>query len=240
MILKTTKNAAAYLDLTDHETAQMKEITQKFSRETLLYHCRLMEDALVAMKQSNAVKRVIAEMTLIRLCDASLDTSAEAMLSRIAQLEEQMLTGRTFAPAKSEPPKEPAAQPKAPVAEPEKKVAPAAPSPAVAPDVTKRILRPVRNWMEAAERVGRNSPMLAGFVKTARAFTTEDGQVIVRFDTSFSMGMMENGDARDRLRAALSAVLRREVADRDLVYEVTGKTDTKNVIDEIIEAAEEP
>ncbi len=238
MILKTTKNAAAYLDLTDHELEQMKGATQKFSRETLLYHCKLMEDALFAMQKSNAVKRIIAEMTLIRMCDASLDTSSEAMLSRIAQLEEQMLTGRTFTPTKAET-QTVEAKEAVPVAKTEEPHTPAPQVPVSHENTEKRILRPIRNWMEAAERVGRNAPMLAGFVKAARAYTTEDGQVIVRFDNSFAMSMMEKDDARDRLRAAVSTVLRREVTDRALIFEVTGKTDAKNVIDEIIEAAEE-
>ena len=238
MVIKTTKNAATYLDLTDHEMAQMKEVTRKFSKETLLYHCKLMEDALFAMKNYNAVKRVLAEMTLIRMCDASLDTSEEAILSRIAQLEEQMLTGRTFAPAKAEETK--AAAPKAAPAPQKAEQTPPAPVvPTIPSNAEKRILRPIRNWMEAAERIGRNAPMLAGLVKSARAYTTEDGQVIVRFENSFAMDMMDKDDARDRLRAAVSTVLRREVTDRELIYEVTGKTDAKNVIDEIIEAAEE-
>ena len=237
LIIKTTKNAAAYLDLTDHENEQMLAVAQKFNKETLLYHCKLLEDALFTMKKANAVKRVVAEMTLVRMCDASLDTSGEAILSRIAQLEEQMLSGRVFSNATSvakvpEAPK--------PVVEAVPTVQTATKSDATKPetDGVKRVLRPIRSWMEVVDRVGRGSPMHAGFMKSTCAFTTEDGQVIVRFDTPFSMNMMEKDDARDRLRAAVSAVLRREVGDRALIFEVTGKQDARNVIDEIIEAAE--
>ena len=53
------------------------------------------------------------------------------------------------------------------------------------------------------------------------------------------MRMMEQDEARDRLRAAISAVLRREVGDRALVMEVAGKAEDRNVIDEIVEATEE-
>ena len=67
---------------------------------------------------------------------------------------------------------------------------------------------------------------------------TEDGKVIVRFENPFAMQMMEQGDARDRLRAAISAVLRREVGDRMLLMEVAGTKEAHSVIDEIIEAAD--
>ena len=102
----------------------------------------------------------------------------------------------------------------------------------------KRILHPIRNWMEVVERISRSAPMTASFVKSSRAFATEDGKVIVRFENPFAMQMMEQGDARDRLRAAISAVLRREVGDRMLLLEVTGKKEAHSVIDEIIEAAD--
>ena len=67
---------------------------------------------------------------------------------------------------------------------------------------------------------------------------TEDGKVIVRFGDSFAMQMMEQGEARDRLRAAVSAILKREVGDRALVFEVAEKRADASVIDEIIDATE--
>ena len=80
--------------------------------------------------------------------------------------------------------------------------------------------------------------MTASFVKSSRAFTTEDGGVIVRFDNDFAMQMMEKGNSRDRLRAAISAVLRREVSDHALIFETLASKRERNVIDEIIEASE--
>ena len=81
--------------------------------------------------------------------------------------------------------------------------------------------------------------MTASFVKSSRAFTTEEGNVIVRFDNVFAMHMMEKDKERDHLRAALSAVLRREVGDRDLIFEVMGKREAGSPIDEILDAMED-
>ena len=258
LIVKTTKNAATYLDLTDHESAQMREVAEKFNKETLVYHCKLLEDALFAMQKSNAVKRVVAEMTLVRMCDAALDTSPEAMLSRIAMLEEQLATGSLSTPVKAPvptpseetpaptptqtvPTPTPKRQESAPTPPPvrEAPAVSAAPTPVMSTPTEKRILHPIRNWMEVVERISRSAPMTASFVKSSRAFATEDGKVIVRFENPFAMQMMEQGDARDRLRAAISAVLRREVGDRMLLLEVAGKKEAHSVIDEIIEAVDE-
>lgn len=233
MVIKTTRNAVAYLDLTDHEAEQMRALTAKFSKEGILYHCKLIEDALFAMQRPNAVKRVVAEVALIRMCDAALDSSTESILARIAQLEEQILVGHVLKEPKREAVAEPAKE--QPTEPPKASAVPAPPS----PSGEKRILRPMRNWMEVVERFARSAPMQAGFVKPCRAYTTEDDRVIIRFETAIALDMMEKGDARDKLRAAVSAVLRREVGDRSLVFEITGKESERNVIDEIIESAEE-
>ena len=238
LVVKTTASAASYLDLTDSETEQMGEAVKRFSKEKLLYHCRLLEDALFSMQKANAVKRMVAELTLVRMCDEALDDSSEAILSRLAQIEDRLSTGIVAAPAvqPSEPAKEVKAAEK-PVEAPKPIKAPIAPS--VQSDASRRVLRPIRAWMEVVERVGRSEPMTAGFIKNTRAFTTEDGKVIVRFDGEFALHMMEQGSARDRLRGAVSNVLRREVGDRELIYEVEGRRESGSPIDEILEALEE-
>lgn len=244
LILKTTQNATAYLDLTDHEAVEMRDITALFRKETLIRHCKLLEDAHFAMLKSNAVKRVIAEMTLVRMCDAALDTSPEAMLSRIAQLEERLDNGAvSAAPVKKEKGEkatpvvqktveavQKAEEKATPI--PEKKPVPTTPA---APT---RTLRTVRNWMEVVERISRSDPMRASFAKASRAYEAEDGKIIVRFGDFFAMQMMEQGEARDRLRTAVSAILKRDVGDRELIFEVAEKQADASVIDEIIEASE--
>ena len=92
--------------------------------------------------------------------------------------------------------------------------------------------------MEVVERISRSDPMRASFVKSSRAYEIEDGKVIVRFGDAFSMQMMEQGEARDRLRTAVSAILKRDVGDRELIFEVAEKRADASVIDEIIEATE--
>ena len=185
------------------------------------------------MQKANAVKRMIAELTLIRMCDEALDTSTESILSRLASLEDRMATGAVQAVTgvekkKVEEPKTtPIAEPVTPIVQ---KSAPT--------ESAKRVLRPIRAWMEVVERISRSEPMTASFVKNSRAFTTEDGKVIVRFDSDFSLHMMEQGGARDRLRGAVSNVLRRDVGDRELIFEVVGKREEGSPIDEILDAME--
>lgn len=93
LIFKTTPDASKYLDLTDSETRQLSEVASLFTREKLLSHCRLLEDAHTSMQRSNAVKRTVAELTLVKMSDAALDVSVEALLARIAKLEDIIRAG---------------------------------------------------------------------------------------------------------------------------------------------------
>lgn len=99
MVIKTASPAAAvkYLDLTDSETEMLRADADSFRRETLSYHCRLLDDAYTAMQRAGASRRTVAELTLIRLCDERLGTSPEALLARISALEAKIASGVAFA-----------------------------------------------------------------------------------------------------------------------------------------------
>ncbi len=281
LVAMTTKTPERYLDLTDSEQAALLRLTARFTRETLLYHIGLLEDALFAMQRAFAVKRTVAEITLVRLCDPALDTSTESILARLAKVEEQLVAGVPVAPAAQttaatptpslpdptpaddgfppfemfEPPVEeaPAAASKpaaksAPV--PKQTSAPAKATPTVAPATppaaapAQRVLRPLRPFREAVERVRAQSPMAASFLGTAKAYTVEgENTVVIKLDSDFKRDMIANAGAREgapeALRSALSLLLGRKLEATDILYEVEkpAKTDG-SLIDLIIEAAE--
>ncbi len=240
LVVKATANSTAYLDLTDAESEQIKDAAKKFRRETLLYHCKLLEDALFAMQRANAVKRIVAELTLVRMCDEALDNSSEALLSRIAKLEDAVVFG-SFAPKSStnqaETPQKEIAVEQEPEGKTERKPEPI-PTESKAEAPAKRVLRQLRNWMEVVERIGSTDPMMSSFCRAANAYTTEDGKLVIRTESEFAKTMIEQNGGRDRLRAALSAVLKREITDASLTVEVRAAQNA-SALDEIIKAAEE-
>ena len=101
LVVKTTPRHAEYLDLTDAECQQLREVSGLFSKETILYHRQLLDSAYLTMQGANALKRVTAELTLTRMCDESLSTTNESLLSRLSKLEEMLHSGR-FTAAKQD------------------------------------------------------------------------------------------------------------------------------------------
>lgn len=93
LIVKNSKEPARYLDLTDSETESLTSLAKLFSAEVLNYHTEMLGDALVTMMKANAVRRIVAEMTLIRMCDAKLSDSSESLLARISALENAVASG---------------------------------------------------------------------------------------------------------------------------------------------------
>ena len=273
LVTKTVKDPSKYLDLTDSEHTALVAAAARFTKETMLFHIGLLEDALFAMQKSYAVKRTVAEITLVRLCDPALDTSVESILTRLSRVEEQILTGvpmQTSAPVPvqaglpadvppmemppmEEPPLdmwEPPADayaPAAPVQAPLRREAPAPkPAPAVksvpvaAPTEKKRVLRPLKTWTEAVDRVRDTSRMAASFLISAKAYTTEDGRVVVKLDSDFVRTMVSREGAPEALRAALSVCLGRKLGESDVLYEVESAAKSEgSLIDLIIEASEE-
>ncbi len=273
LVVKTTRDPARYLDLTDAEKTILDALAARMTRETMLFHIGLLEDALFAMQKAYAVKRTVAELTLVRLCDPALDTSTEAILARLSRVEEQLVAGvpvmppfpdemmppiemppipeEAFPPVETAEP--PIGDPDVPptVAPAQQKtpptshtIAPSQSSKPVPPPVTvasaQRVLRPLRMWNEAVERVRATSRMAASFLVTAKAYTTEAGQVVVKLHNDFERDMVAREGAPEALRAALSVLLSRKLDTSDILYEVDGtKKEDASLIDLIIEAAED-
>ena len=283
LVTKTVKDPSKYLDLTDSEREVLVALATRFTKETMLFHIGLLEDALFAMQKSYAVKRTVAEITLVRLCDPALDTSTESILTRLSRIEEQLVTGMVVQasavpisdpipvqsavsvdePPMPEPPMdlweppvdafEPMQSPQrrdVPVSAPAPKptAAPAASKPAAAPKAVpatpataaKRVLRPLKVWTEAVDRVRATSPMAASFLVSAKAYTAEDGRVVIKLESDFIRTMVSREGAPEALRAALSVCLGRKLEVSDILYEVDEtKPAEESLLDLIIEATEE-
>ncbi len=93
LVVKTTKNSREYLDLSERQYAELMEIAGRFALETLIYHNKLLDEALASMRMSASSKRLIAEMTLVRMCDERFSATNEAIASRITALEDKLKSG---------------------------------------------------------------------------------------------------------------------------------------------------
>jgi len=83
--------------------------------------------------------------------------------------------------------------------------------------------------------------MVGPFFKQAKAYVTENGQVVIKFSNEFAKSMTQRDNTPDALRAALSMVLERPVPPDGVITEVETNEQTamSSMLDLILEAAEE-
>ena len=251
LVTKTARDAAKYLDLTEVEAQETARVAALFQKETLIYHCKLIDRALGDMMKGNCAKRLCAEMTLVRLCDEKLDSSNEALLSRIAALEDKIKTGNfvATAPAKTES----APLPKAETVEkigsaPEKATpvtVPSAPEKAPEPTGTKaKRNRALPFWAEVVDKICATDPSLIGFLRSSRLYRGEDGKYTLRLDNEFGVQMLSlRRNVVEKLAAMISENEGKAVATADIAFDVSDKMEefdeAEDGIDEILDEVNE-
>ncbi len=233
LVIKTTREAKKYLDLTDDETKQISNTAALFTKETLLYHSRILDETLFAMQKSGYAKRTVAEMSLLRMCDASLDNSADALAARISQLENMILSGnislsvsdrRIDQKADVSDNKEESKQKKYDITVKEaalidkksgsnqempKKDGKAEESKVILGEV-----RAIRGWSEIVER-SVSDVSIRAFLKMGRALY--DGEKVqIRFGAIIPI--IDTPRVKEALAGGLSVALRRKIEAKDIIY----------------------
>ena len=268
LVVKSSKNATSYLDLTDSEAKALGEIASAFTVERLSYHCSMMQEAMLAMQKANAVRRITAELTLVRMCDERLSGTTEAMLSRIADLEASIAMGNFTPSVESKPapvvekteavsnPARPARRviydddddemfkddaPKSARSDviEDKPAARATSVSAPSSDRATRVLKPFRGRAEALEKMDAASAMHSSFFKSAKWYTDESGRFVLKFANQFGIDNMKFFDGEDFFIKIVSRVVGRNLSKSDIICECEDTTKQNSVIDQILEAADE-
>ncbi len=261
LIVKNSKEPWRYLDLTDSETEALTTLAKLFSSEQLTYHSEMLSDALLAMLRANSIKRIVAELTLVRMCDAKLSTSQESLLARISALENAIAsgiqiaapteTGRLERSAEDKPSRRPQRQAKADDDDMFRSDAPISEQRAAEPAKKEsvngiavqsnsvRTLTPFKNRAEATELMDRKSPMLSAFFKRAKWYTDADGNMILKFATKFDIDNMRMFDGEPFFVGIISQVLGRPFTAAQLKCECETEKKGDSIIDKILEAAED-
>ena len=264
LIVKNSREPERYLDLTDSETDELTELARLFSAELLTYHTEILNDALLTMTRANAIRRIVAELTLVRMCDAKLSSSPEAMLARISALESAVASGVKIAtseeaegkPACAHAEKPARRSPRAskqsddddmfrddapraaqPPAEKKPTVAKAAVS-AISDNGAVRTLKPFKKRAEAIEIMSGRDPITAPFFKSAKWYVDENENIVLKFADSFAINSIKTFGGETLFTGAVGEVMGRPYATSQVKYECETEKKSGGLIDKIIEAAE--
>ena len=267
MIMKSSRNASAYLDLTDSEAVALKAVADMFMLETLSYHCRMLQEAYTYMARPHAVNRILAELTLVRMCDERLSESNDSILSRLSVLESAAMTGGFVNPSQSVKPEaiEPKRESKkeeqkslekasarvtkrsydddefrsdAPMSSAQTVSAPAKTEKASNSDA-KRILKPLRNRAEIVDVLDTRDIMVSSSFKLAKWYADEGGKIVLKFSNANDIDRARQFGGEEIFLSVLTSVMGKPVSKSDLSYEVDGGTGADAKIDQIIDAIQD-
>ncbi len=143
LIVSVSKNPEEIINTSKEQLARMKNICTSLSREKLILSLKLLNEAVADAKTSGH-GRTVYELALVKMAEPSYDSSFDALLARMADMEKRLAQGviPAVAPAQTEeaPPwdapitTEETIQPQAPANEPipesAPQQAPAKPEPA--------------------------------------------------------------------------------------------------------------
>ena len=97
MLIKTMKDARAFIHVSEEEFQSLTKQALSLSLTAILHGLDTIQDALEKIYRG-ANARITFEMTMIQLCTPQLDTSTEALLRRIDALERKTIAPTVVAP----------------------------------------------------------------------------------------------------------------------------------------------
>ena len=162
LVVKTTKEAKNYLDLTDDEMEKLSAVAALFTKETLLYHCRVLDDTLYSMQKAGFAKRTVAEMALVKMCDMSLEVSNDTLLARLSKLESAVAMG-SFVRPDSEVQRDVSVEEDEHLPKVKEKPAQVKHEYTVVADESKPELRALRGWSEICDKAAVDNGAALGF-----------------------------------------------------------------------------
>ncbi|MBQ2676428.1 MAG: DNA polymerase III subunit gamma/tau [Clostridia bacterium] len=221
LVAKTSKSPRELITATNEEIDNIIAQSKAVKFESILNAVEKLAACLENMKKG-AVKRTVLETALIRLCNPAMDTAPEAVLARIAKLEDAVVTGivpKAVPNAKAE---EEVSQPEVkveekqpekveeiiqqpvaeqPVAEPEKVQTPVAAAPS---DDTE--MQPFLQWAEVMSRLQKVSPLIHAVMTGSVAYTKGDILFIDAPNSQFTDLIRGDSRHKESIKNAVLAV----------------------------------
>ena len=196
MLVQTSDNLEDVIDMSTDNLNRLKEEAQLLTMNQILRYIRIFSDLSGQIRYATQ-KRIMVEIALVKLCKPSMETSPDALLERIRDVEEQLENGvvMTAAPVEGTPSLGNAAPAK-----------PQIQMPKAIPEDIKTI---VGSWPTI---VGSTEYPMRGYLKNAKLSLGGDNRLqIVLEDGQPSDHFTEHPENKARLETIISNFLEKEV-----------------------------
>ncbi len=92
LLVKTADGMEDVIDISTENLLRLKEEAQMAENDVIMRYIRVLSELSGQIRYASQ-KRILVEMTLIKLCRPAMETDAQSLLDRVRQLEEKMEKG---------------------------------------------------------------------------------------------------------------------------------------------------
>ena len=185
LLVKTSDNMEDVLDVSTENLAQLKEEAQMIESGVLLRYIRIFSELTNQLKYATQ-KRVLLEVTLIKLCKPQMESTKDSLLDRIRALEKQVEEG-SFA-----------------VAQPQERVVYVngeAPKPQPKPQLPKALKEDIKQVTSNFRKIANEaSGMLRGYLKQARLSVDDQDRLLIVLPEEISASVVGSEEHKQELK----------------------------------------
>lgn len=196
LLVKGSDNMEDILDVSTENLAQLKEEAQMIDNDTLIRYIRTFSELTNQLKYATQ-KRVLLEVTLIKLCRPSMDSGKDALLDRVRAIEKQLEEGLPESPVRQ------AAGAGGRESRPEEIKRPELPK-ALSEDI-KEVVKDFRAIANEA------SPMLKIYLKKARLSAGEGNRLLIVAPDEMSAGVLGSQEHKKEIEELIEQKVAKSV-----------------------------
>ena len=196
LLVKSSDNMEDVLDVSTENLAQLKEEAQMIENDTLIRYIRVFSELSNQLKYATQ-KRVLLEVTLIKLCKPAMEVNQDSLLERIRAVEAQLEKG---VPVQTQEVR---------YVEREK----ATEKPEVKVELPKAIHQDVqavaKNFRSIANEA---SPMIRNYLKLAKLSVGNQDQLLIVLPDEVSAGVVGTDDHKEEIGRLIADKIGKTVA----------------------------
>lgn len=196
LLVKSSEEMEDVLDVSSENLVRLKQEAQMTDNNTLMRYIRIFSDLTSQLKYASQ-KRVLLEITLIKLCRPQMETEQDTLLERIRAIEKQIEEGAVARPAKE---KAVYKSDEAAVSEGRK-----APMPKALNADVKAVVKDFRRLINDA------SPMLRTYLRKARLSAGEGNCLLLVLPDAVSAGVVGTEEHRGEIQELIEGKIGKEI-----------------------------
>ena len=196
LLVKSSDNMEDVLDVSSENLALLKEEAQMIDSDTLIRYIRIFSDLTNQLKYATQ-KRVLLEVTLIKLCRPAMDQNKDALLDRIRAIEKQLEEGAWEAPVRE---RIVYASDAKEAGEPKPK-----------PELPQALNEDVKAAKDFRMIINEASPMLRTYLKKARLSAGEGNRLLIVLPDELSASAVATPEHKEEIQSLIEQKIGKKV-----------------------------